>query len=357
MPAPDRERIMTALSQVNDPELGRDIVSLGMVQTVNISEGGEVVVRVRLTTPACPLKSAIQKSVADAVRGVPGVTEVKVELSADVARGRPADPRLPGVRNIIAVGSGKGGVGKSTVAVNIALALARTGARVGLLDADVYGPSIPIMLGLKDAVVEATEVGGRELMTPVAAQGMRVFSIGFLLSEDRPVIWRGPLLHKAVQQFLEDVAWGELDYLVVDLPPGTGDVQLSLSQLVPVTAAMVVTTPQDVAFADVLRAVRMFEVTKVPVLGVVENMASFVCPNCKTEHAIFGKGRIERLATEHGIAYLGALPLDPEVSPQADQGRPIVAAFPDSPAASSLSRIASQIAARLSVLSFHGDRD
>lgn len=350
---PTREQVIQALSSVIDPELRRDIVSLGMVKEVQVGTGGEVRVRVQLTTPACPLKSIIQKNVEAAVRGVAGVTSVAVEMGADVAsaRGKQPDERLPGVRNILAVGSGKGGVGKSTVAVNLALALSRAGARVGLMDADLYGPSVPIMLGLRDARAEGAVVDGREVILPLEAHGIKVFSMGFLLGQNDAVIWRGPMLHKAIQQFLEDVQWGELDYLVVDLPPGTGDVQLSLRHLVPVTAAVVVTTPQDVAFADVQRAIRMFQVAKTPVLGVVENMASFVCPNCGTEHALFGKGRIAALAGAAGIPVLGSLPLDAEVSPRSDAGEPIVVARPEGTTATALSALASAVASRLSILS------
>ncbi len=352
----NREEVLQALRGVMDPELHRDIVSLNMVRSIEV-KGGRVRVQVVLTTPACPLKGAIRQAVEAAVRALPGVESVEVEMGADVAssRGKKKEERLPGVRNIVAVGSGKGGVGKSTVAVNLAVALADSGARVGLLDADLYGPSIPILLGLKDARPEMGQHEGRDVMLPLERHGIRVFSIGFLLKDTDAVVWRGPLLHKAVQQFLEDVAWGELDYLVVDLPPGTGDVQISLSQLVPVSSAVVVTTPQDVAFADVLRAIRMFRVTKVPILGVIENMASFVCPTCGTKHHLFGHGHIEQRCGEHEVAYLGAIPMDLRVAPSGDQGRPIVLEAPDSPPARALRDLASRIAARQSVLAYSGD--
>ncbi len=361
---PSQEEVFEALRRVIDPELHRDIVSLRMVRSVEV-EGDRVRVHVVLTTPACPLKGAIRQSVETAVRALPGVGSVEVEMGADVAssRGRtagadgkvPPEERLPGVRNIVAVGSGKGGVGKSTVAVNLAVALARSGARVGLLDADLYGPSVPILLGATNASPEMGEADGRDVMLPLDRHGVKVFSIGFLLKDTDAVIWRGPLLHKAVQQFLEDVAWGELDYLIVDLPPGTGDIQISLSQLVPVTSAVVVTTPQDVAFADVLRAIRMFRVTKVPILGVIENMASFVCPTCGTEHRVFGHGHVEERCREHEVAYLGAIPMDLRVAPGGDQGRPIVVEAPDSPPARALTELASRVAARLSVLAHSGE--
>lgn len=347
-----KEHIIEALKEVVEPELRRDIVSLNMVKKVEV-EDGKVHVEVALTTPACPLKSVIRSAVEEAVRKVPGVSEVHVALTAEVAKVRSSVERLVGVKNIIAVGSGKGGVGKSTVAVNLALCLAKAGAKVGLLDADLYGPSVPILLGAKHESPESTEVDGKEMILPVEVYGLKVFSIGFLLKDTDAVIWRGPMLHKAVQQFLDDVAWGELDYMVVDLPPGTGDVQLSLSQLVPLSSAVVVTTPQDVAFADVLRAIKMFRVTNVPIIGVIENMASFVCPNCGTEHAIFGKGRIEKHCQMHKVTYLGAIPMDLRVSPAGDKGRPIVVEAPESPPAKALFELANSIAAKQSLLA-HG---
>ncbi len=356
---PTKEEVLEALRRVMDPELHRDIVSLNMVRSVQV-EGDRVRVHVVLTTPACPLKGAIRQSVEATVRALPGVADVEVQMGADVvsSRGRAVgaagkvsrEERLPGVRNIVAVGSGKGGVGKSTVAVNLAVALAQSGARAGLLDADLYGPSVPILLGATHESPEMSEEAGRAKMLPLERHGLKVFSIGFLLKDTDAVVWRGPLLHKAVQQFLDDVAWGELDYLVVDLPPGTGDIQISLSQLVPVSSAVVVTTPQDVAFADVLRAIRMFRVTKVPILGVIENMASFVCPTCGTEHSIFGDGHVEERCREHDVAYLGAIPMDLRVAPAGDQGRPIVVEAPDSPPARALAELAARVAARQSVL-------
>jgi ATP-binding protein involved in chromosome partitioning len=350
---PTNEQVMDALRKVMDPELHRDIVSLGMVKDVAI-EGGSVRVKVELTTPACPLKHAIQHDVETAVKGVRGVTSVAVEFGARVATRRRPEERLPGVKNVIAVGAGKGGVGKSTVAVNLALALSESGARVGLLDADIYGPSIPIMLGLVDARPEIREVAGREMMLPLEKLGLKVFSMGLLLRDDQAVIWRGPMLHKALTQFLEDVHWGDLDYLVVDLPPGTGDVQLSLTQLVAISSAVVVTTPQDVAFADVLRAVRMFAAASVPVLGVIENMAGFVCSACGTEHAVFGRGSIERRARETGLAHLGSIPIDAQISPRSDEGLPILAAAPDSAPARAIRALARAVAGRQSVVNIQG---
>lgn len=352
-----REEVLEALRGVMDPELGRDIVSLGMVEAWDIDPAGRVRVTVQLTTPACPLKNLIQKNVEAAIRTLPGVTAVEVTLGARVkAREKEKGERLPTVKNVIAVGSGKGGVGKSTVAVNLALALSEAGASVGLLDADLYGPSVPILLGIQDSRASTVTIDGREYLAPQEVAGLRVFSMGLLLDPDQAVIWRGPLLHKALTQFLEDVWWGDLDYLVLDLPPGTGDVQISLANLVPISSAVLVTTPQDVAFADVRRALRMFETTKVPVLGVVENMATFTCSTCGTVHHPFGEGRVRRAVEEMGLAWLGDLPLDAHISPQADQGVPFLLGEPEGLPAAAIRRIASAVAARQSVLNFQGNR-
>ncbi|WP_376791812.1 Mrp/NBP35 family ATP-binding protein [Thermoflexus sp.] len=340
-----REQVLSALRGVRDPELGRDIVSLGMVREV-VVEGDRVALNVALTTPACPLSERIEADIRAAIQALPGVREVEIRLTAEV----PAHARLQTIeglriKNILAVGSGKGGVGKSTVAANLAVALAGMGAMVGLMDADVYGPNIPEMLGVKR--IPAPQ--GDKIL-PAVAYGVRVMSLGFLLPPDQPVIWRGPMLHSAVRQFLTDVDWGLLDYLVVDLPPGTGDVALSLAQLAPVTGAVVVTTPQGVSLSDVGRAVRMFERLEVPVLGVVENMSGFVCPHCGTVTAIFGQDGGRQLAERMGVPFLGRVPLDPRVVESGEVGRPVVITHPDSPAAQALRDIARQIAARVSVL-------
>lgn len=345
-----KEDVVQALRGVMDPELGRDIVALGMVKDVQVQDG-TARVKVELTTPACPLKAVIRRDVEAAARSVAGIDAVEVEMGAKVVgRTQEKGERLPNVANILAVGSGKGGVGKSTIAVNLALALAKSGARVGLLDADLYGPSIPIMLGLNGRMPDVVQDGDRDVMKPLEAHGLKVFSMGLLLKDQDAVIWRGPLLHKALTQFLDDVDWGELDYLVLDLPPGTGDVQISLANLVPITSAIVVTTPQDVAFADVLRAIRMFEVTKVPILGIVENMSAFVCPSCGATHPVFGAGRVRERTMERGLEYLGSVPLDPTVSPEADAGRPIVLAAPDGAPARAILDLAGTIAGRQSML-------
>jgi ATP-binding protein involved in chromosome partitioning len=339
------EQVMQALRRVIDPELGRDIVSLGMVRDVRV-EGDRVSLTVVLTTPACPLTERIEAEVRAALQALPGVREVDLRMSAQV----PAHARLQGIeglafKNILAVGSGKGGVGKSTVAVNLAVALAGMGAVVGLMDADVYGPNIPEMMGVRRIPAPRDNK-----IIPAVAYGVRVMSMGFLLPPDQPVIWRGPMLHSAVRQFLTDVDWGMLDYLVVDLPPGTGDVAISLAQLVPLTGAVVVTTPQAVSLSDVGRAVEMFRRLEVPVLGVVENMSGFVCPHCGRETAIFGEGGGRQLAERMGVPFLGRIPLDPRVREGGDAGRPLVIAHPDSPAAQAMRDIARQIAARISVL-------
>ena len=342
-----REAVLEALRPIQDPDLHKDIVTLGFVKPEYVAiDDGVVSVRVVLTTPACPVKAQMEQDVRTRIAALPGVREVKVTMDAVTASGRgPEGGRLPQVKNILAVGSGKGGVGKSTVAVNLALALSQTGARVGLLDADIYGPSIPIMLGLKNRSPTMT---ADQKIEPIEAYGLKAISMGMLLKENDAVVWRGPMLGKALQQFIEDVAWGELDYLVMDLPPGTGDVQLSLSQLVPVDGAIVVTTPQDVAFADVRRAIRMFEMTKVPLLGLIENMSYFLCPdNGKTYH-IFGESRTERHATEAGVPFLGRLPLDLAVGPAADRGEPIAVAQPDGEQARLYHDMAGKIAAMLS---------
>ena len=299
--------ILEALRRIKDPDLHKDIVTLGFIRDLKIA-GGDVSFRIVLTTPACPVKAEMENDARDFVSALPGVTSVSVTMDAEVPKGRGIGDKvsIPGVRNIIAVSSGKGGVGKSTVAVNLAVSLARDGARVGLMDADVYGPNVPIMLGVSDA---RPEVDGNKLI-PVEAYGVRLMSMAVLQPGDKPMIVRGPILHGLVKQFLSDVKWGELDYLIVDMPPGTGDVQLSLAQLVPVQGAVLVTTPQDVSVADVRRALRMFETVAIPVLGVVENMSYFIAPDTGNRYDIFGEGGGQRLAQTYGVPFLGAIPLE-----------------------------------------------
>jgi ATP-binding protein involved in chromosome partitioning len=335
-----------ALAQVKDPDLHKDIVRLGFIKDLKI-EGGAVSFRVVLTTPACPVREQLQEQSRAVVAQLPGVTSVSVTMDAEVPKGRGLGEKLtvPGVRNIVAVSSGKGGVGKSTVAVNLAVSLARDGARVGLLDADVYGPNVPLMLGVAD--VRPT-INVNKLV-PLEAHGVRLMSMAVLKPGDEPMIVRGPILHGLVRQFLQDVEWGELDYLIVDMPPGTGDVQLSLAQLVPVQGAVLVTTPQEVALADVRRALRMFETVNVPVLGVVENMSYFVAPDTGTRYNIFGEGGGRRLSEEYGVPYLGAVPLGMGVREGGDSGVPIVVGDPESPQSQAFRRVAEEVARQISI--------
>ncbi|MCA1816322.1 MAG: Mrp/NBP35 family ATP-binding protein [Acidobacteria bacterium] len=340
------QSVLDALRAVRDPDLHKDIVALGFVKDLRI-EGGDVNFRIVLTTPACPVREQLQQQAEEVVRALPGVTAVRVQMDAEVPKGRGLGEKVtvPGVRNIVAVSSGKGGVGKSTVAVNLAVALARDGARVGLMDADVYGPNVPLMLGASEA---RPEIAGNKLV-PVEAHGVKVVSMALLKPGDEPMILRGPILHGLVKQFLQDVLWGELDYLIVDMPPGTGDVQLSLAQLVPVQGAVLVTTPQAVAVADVRRALRMFETVAVPILGVVENMSYFVAPDTGRRYDIFGAGGGQRLAEAYGVPFLGAVPLGLDVREGGDKGVPVVLSQPDSPQAEAFRRVAEEVARQVSI--------
>jgi len=338
------ERVLEALRQVVDPDLRQDVVSLGMIRDLQV-EQGEVSFRFVLTTPACPVRDQLEEQARRAVEAIPGVRRVRLRMDASVPKGKTVPDRRPveGVRNIVAVTSGKGGVGKSTLAVNIACALAVRGARVGLLDADIYGPNIPVMLGLRE---NPTAQGGR--IVPLEAFGLKVMSMGFLTDEDTPLIWRGPLLHNVVQQFLYQVLWGELDYLVADLPPGTGDVQLTMVQSVPLAGGLVVTTPQDVALADARKAIMMFRQVEVPVVGVVENMSYFVCPHCSRRSDIFSHGGGKRVAERYEVPFLGEIPLEVAVREGGDLGRPIVLEQPESEAAKAFLAVSERLAAGLS---------
>ena len=335
-----------ALTQVKDPDLHKDIVTLGFIKDLQI-EDGNVSFRIVLTTPACPVKDQLRDQAKEVVRALPGVRSVNVTMDAVVPQGRGIGEKVavPGIRNIIAVSSGKGGVGKSTVAVNLAASLARKGARVGLMDADVYGPNVPLMLGVSDA---RPKVDVNKLI-PIEVYGIRLMSMAVLKPGDEPMIWRGPILHSMVRQFLQDVKWGELDYLIVDMPPGTGDVQLSLAQLVPVQGAVLVTTPQDVSVADVRRALRMFETVAIPILGVVENMSYFIAPDTGKRYDIFGEGGGEKLASYYDVPFLGKIPLGLDVREGGDRGTPVVISHPESPQAIAFRRVAEEVARRVSI--------
>jgi ATP-binding protein involved in chromosome partitioning len=350
-PHVNQAAVLDALRGVIDPDLGKDIVSLGFVKRLEVSEAGAVAFAIELTTPACPVKDRLQAEAQALVAAVPGVSSVSVVMTAAVrtaAIPEGARAPVPGVKNVIAVGAGKGGVGKTTVAVNIAVALAQLGSRVGIIDGDIYGPNVPIMLGLNTELV-ADEQGR---IIPAERYGVQVVSMGFLTHDDSPVIWRGPMLHGAVQQFFRQVAWNDLDYLVIDLPPGTGDVALSLSQSVPVSGAIVVTTPQQVSLADTRRAVRMYQKLNIRPLGLIENMSHFVCPGCGHESDIFGHGAGEELARAMEVPFLGRLPIYEPIRVGGDAGHPIVIAEPDSPAARAFKAVAEQAAAQISIASF-----
>ena len=338
-----KEAVLAALSKVQEPELHQDLVTLNMIRNLEI-EGDKVSFTVMLTTPACPLRGRIDKEVREAVMTVDGVKTIEVKMDSDV----PNDGRMRGlvnmpIRNAIAIGSGKGGVGKSTVSVNIAVALAQSGARVGLMDADIYGPNTPTMLG----VDKLPPPDGQRLI-PAQAYGIKMVSMGLLVKPGQPLIWRGPMLNSAIRQFLGDVEWGELDYLIIDLPPGTGDAALSLAQALPLSGAVIVTLPQLVSLEDASRGLNMFKQLEVPILGVVENMSYLDLPD-GTRMDIFGSGGGEALAKETNTTFLGKIPIDQNVRIGGDTGKPIVASFPESAVAKSLQEISQKIAARVSV--------
>jgi ATP-binding protein involved in chromosome partitioning len=372
-PTPDQVR--EALRQVQDPDLHQDIVSLGFVTRCEV-EGGVADVVINLTTPACPVKDQLKSQAEAVIRAVPGITEVKVEMTA-VVKNESAQSRNFGknIQHIIAVSSGKGGVGKSTATVNLACALAKTGARVGVLDCDVYGPDVPMMMGLSG---QPEHLGNK--LVPKERHGVKTMSIGYLLEDDKPVMWRGPMIHKLIEQFLADVEWGELDYLLVDMPPGTGDAQISLAQIVPLSGAVLVTTPQAVSTYDVAKAISMFKQVNVEVLGIIENMSGFAIEGTvegatggkvtldlgtrseelaidekghfATVVNIFGAGGADRLSQKYGFPNLGSIPLNPAVRVGGDGGDPIVTASPDSLLAKGFEDVAGRLAQRLAIKQF-----
>jgi ATP-binding protein involved in chromosome partitioning len=349
----DAPSVLEVLGPVQDPELQKSLVDLNMIRDVEVADGA-VRFTLVLTTPACPLREFIVEDCEKAVRQLPGVTSVDVAVTAEIPQQKPLPDRqgIGGVKNIVAISSGKGGVGKSTVAVNIAVALAQTGAKVGLLDADIYGPNAPIMLGLADAsvTVRQGDTEGSEVLEPAFNHGVKMVSMGFLIDRDQPVVWRGPMLNGVIRQFLYQVQWGDLDYLVVDLPPGTGDAQLTLAQAVPMAGAVIVSTPHTVALSDARRGLRMFQQLQVPVLGLVENMSYFIPPDMPDKrYDIFGSGGGEKTATELGVPLLGSVPLEMDVRQGGDQGIPIVVSHPESASAQALTALAKAVAAKISV--------
>jgi ATP-binding protein involved in chromosome partitioning len=353
--------VLEALRTVRDPELGKDLVSLGMVKKIDIAQG-LVKLQIELTTPACPLKEIINRDVEAALARHAGFRGLEIDFTAQVTEGRktprqqhPAaseaeEPLAPGVKNIIGIASGKGGVGKSTVALNLAIALARSGAKVGLLDADIHGPNIPTMMGLKNTRPRVQD----DKIVPLERFGVKMISMGVLVDESQPVVWRGPMMHSAMKQFFGDVGWGDLDYLIVDLPPGTGDVQLSLVQLVQVTGCVIVTTPQTVSLEDARKGLAMFQMTNTPVLGIIENMSYFICDGCGTRHNIFDTGGGERVARELELPFLGAIPLGLNVREGGDKGVPVTDSDPDCEQSRKFGEIARNLAARISVLNLEG---
>jgi ATP-binding protein involved in chromosome partitioning len=348
MPTP--QQVLEALSTIQDPDLGRDVVALGMIKDLTVGDDGRVAFTFELTTPACPVRDRFKSQAQDAVGAIPGVTGVDVRMTANV---RPAFMRpkpseiLPGVKQTIAVASGKGGVGKSTVAVNLAAALRLSGAAVGLLDADIYGPSVPAMTGSR-----TTPEQSNGHLLPIEAHGLKIMSFGQIYPGDQPTIYRGPMVGKAIEAMMVQVDWGRLDYLVIDLPPGTGDASLTLAQAVPLTGVAIVCTPQDVATDIAVKALQMFRKLNVTPLGLIENMSWYVCPDCGHRHDIFGHGGAQAAAKRLGVPFLGAIPLEETIREDADAGTPVVISRPDSAGAKAFVEIASQVAARTSIQSF-----
>ncbi len=340
------QAVLSALATINDPDIHRDIVSLGFIKGLRI-DGENVAFTIELTTPACPVREQMQEDARRVVLSLPGIAHVAITMTSQVRATQSAekDKLVPLVKNVVPVASGKGGVGKSTVSANLAIALAKLGARVGLMDADVYGPSIPTLMGANIP----PRPGGEKIVPPVH-YGVKIMSMGFFLPKGEAVIWRGPMLSKTVDQFLGDVDWGELDYLLVDLPPGTGDVQLSLCQKIPLTGAAIVSTPQDLAFQVAEKAIFMFKKLRTPILGLIENMSGFECRHCGQREEIFGSGGARRHAMANDFPFLGEIPLSTDIRIASDEGRPIVESMPDSPSARAFLRVAENLAAGVSTL-------
>ncbi len=346
-----RQQVLAALSHVNDPDLNKDLVTLNMVKNIAI-EGNKVSFTVELTTPACPMKDLIQNACVNAIKHfISKDAEVEVTMGSRVTTLREGASVLPTVKNIIAVASGKGGVGKSTVSSNLALALAAQGAKVGLLDADIYGPSIPTLFGCADQAPDSREENGRSIMIPVEKYGVKLLSIGFMVQPGQAVVWRGPMVSSAMRQFVNDVDWGDLDYLIIDLPPGTGDIHLTMAQIVPVTGVVIVTTPQEVALADARKAIGMFNIQGItlPIIGLVENMAYFIPPDNETKkYYIFGQDGGKQLAREYGLPFLGEIPLVQTIREAGDEG--VALKTKDAPTAQAFARFAELAAQQIAIL-------
>ena len=340
------DQVLSTLKTVVDPELHKDIVSMGMIKDLSISDG-KVAFTLELTTPACPFNSDIERDVRAAIANL-GVKDLNVRVTARVMEGRALsmDELLPGVKNIVAVASGKGGVGKTTVSVNLALALAKAGAKVGLLDADIYGPSVPLMLGLKTS----PEVVNNKIQPP-ETDGIKVISMGFFYEQSQQAgIYRGPIVSGIVKQFLTDVNWGELDYLIIDLPPGTGDAPLTIAQTIPITGILIVTTPQDIAMNVAIKAIGMFNKLNVPIIGVVENMSYLECPHCNGQVYLFGQGGGKKISDDFKIPFIGEIPLHPRIREGSDIGKPLVVSEPDSVQSHAFTKAAKVIAGRISII-------